>query len=186
MLKQNRAVFLFDGPNFYRNLRSVGIERGNLDFKKFAAYFAGQCRTVTDIVYFTSPTDQRTDTANYAKQQRFFAALQNAGITLRLGKLMQQHQICQHCGNTQVIKKEKSLDVQLALAIALGAANNEWDTAYIITCDSDLIPAIEHARNLGKKVFLLLPSGAKCYHVGNACNATLPITQEIINKCQVG
>ena len=72
----------------------------------------------------------------------------------------------------------------LALEIALGAAGDKWDTAYVATCDSDIIPAIDFARSQGKKVFLLLPDGANCYSVGRACDASIKITQQTINDSQ--
>lgn len=179
----DRAIFLFDGPNFYKNLRTSSINRGHLDFMKLAQKLAGP-RHIVGVVYFTSPTDQLSDTENYANQQRFFAAIQKTGVDLRLGKLVMRSKLCPLCEQYFKFKTEKSVDVQIALEIALGAADDKWDTAYVATCDSDIIPAIEFARNKGKKVFLMLPDRAPCHSVGNACNTSIKITQNIINASQ--
>lgn len=179
----DRAIFLFDGPNFYKNLRTSGINRGHLDFMKLAQKLAGP-REVVDVVFFTSPTDQLSDAENYANQQRFFAAIQKAGVDLRLGKLVMRSKQCPICEKYFKFKIEKSVDVQLALEIALGAADDKWDAAYVATCDSDIIPAIEFARSKGKKVFLMLPDKAPCHSVGTACNTSIKITQQIVNESQ--
>jgi Uncharacterized conserved protein len=180
---EDRAIFLVDGPNFYRNLRSCGLERGHLDFMKLADILSGP-RKVTGVVFFTSPTDQAADASNYANQQRFFAALQNSGVDLRLGKIVMRNKVCPLCNQSFEFKTEKSVDVQLALEVALGAAKDSWDTAYVATCDSDIIPAIDFARSQGKKIFLLLPDGANCYSVGRACDASITITQKTLNDSQ--
>ena len=78
---ENRAVFLIDGPNFYKNLRRCGLERGHLDFTRLAENLSGP-RTVAGVVFFTSPTDRESDAENYANQQRFFAALQKSGVQI--------------------------------------------------------------------------------------------------------
>lgn len=183
-MAQERAVFLFDGPNFYKNLQHSRLIKGNLNIMSLATSFAGP-RQVIGVFFYTSPTDQKTDSDNYAKQQKFFAALQSSGIELKLGKLVRRSKVCPTCNEQYWFKTEKSVDVQLAMALVLGATKNEWDVAYLVSCDSDLIPAVEYARSIGKKVFLIMPEGARCYGVGTACNKTLTITQDRINQCQV-
>ena len=151
-------------------------------------------RKIVDVVYFTSPTDQMTDAANYQNQQRFFAALKDSGVTLKLGKLVRRHLrckdcedeplCCKRCGTAQTIKIEKSVDVQIVVDMIVGAMNDLFDVVYLASCDSDLIPAISHIRGLGKSVFMLLPHGAKGYAVSRACNTTIPITQDKIFAAQ--
>lgn len=181
---QDRAIFLFDGPNFYKNLKQADLLKWPIDYQKLARKLAGP-RVIVDIIYFTSPTDIVTDTINYANQQRFLAAMRNNGITIKLGKLVKRKQICPICGEYFDFKTEKSVDVQLAMEITLGAIEDKWDTVYLATCDSDLLPAIDYARSCGKKIFLMLPTGAKCYSVKQSCDSTINISQSIIQSCQV-
>ena len=47
---------------------------------------------------------------------------------------------------------EKGVDVQMAVDILRGAYRNEYDQVFIISSDSDLIPAIEEAQAFGKEV----------------------------------
>jgi len=44
------------------------------------------------------------------------------------------------------------VDVKIAVDLIVGAYDNIYDTAILISSDTDLIPAIKKIRHLGKKV----------------------------------
>jgi len=182
-ISAQKALFLFDGPNFYKNLKSTGISRGHLNYNKLAENLSDG-RVVIDVILFTSPVDRVTDATNYQKQQKFFAALKKGGTSLRTGRLINIRRLCDTCGAASIVKTEKSVDVQIALEMLTRCQNNDFDVLYLASCDSDLIPAISFVRNAGKRVFLLLPLGARGYAVSKACNVTIPITQTIISASQ--
>lgn len=48
--------------------------------------------------------------------------------------------------------KEKGVDVKLAVDILDMAYQDKYDTAIIVSSDTDLIPAIIRAKELGKKI----------------------------------
>ena len=157
------------------------LQRKHLDYIRLAHNLA-LTRTVVDVVLFTSPVDRNSDAANYVNQQRFFAAFQESGGTLKLGKLVSRKRECKQCGNIEDFKTEKSVDVLLVMDIVLRA--HEYDTLYIFSCDTDMIPAIRHVKEMGKKVFVVRPVGANCAGVGRECNANIVITQEHIDGAQ--
>lgn len=47
---------------------------------------------------------------------------------------------------------EKGVDVKMAVDLVVGAYENSYDTAILISSDTDLVPAIEKVRALGKSV----------------------------------
>ena len=47
--------------------------------------------------------------------------------------------------------REKGIDVKLATDLIVGAIDNQYDTAIIVSPDSDLIPAIDWVRHRNKK-----------------------------------
>lgn len=57
---------------------------------------------------------------------------------------------------------EKDADVQLAVDLLIGAYENFYDRAVLVSSDTDLIPAIQKVRQLGKEIeyvgFSHLPS----------------------------
>ena len=48
-------------------------------------------------------------------------------------------------------QREKGIDVKLATDLIVGAVDNKFDTAIIVSSDSDLIPAIDWVRHRGRK-----------------------------------
>ena len=177
----DRALFLFDNPNFYKNMRHNGLDKKHLDYVKLANSLAWT-RNVVDVVVFTSPVDRMEQPGAYASQQRFFTRLKNSGAKLKLGKLESRTTSCPSCNVQTLVKVEKSVDVQLALEITLRCA--EYDVLYLISCDSDLGPAINHVRAQGKKVFLVMPKGSKCAGVGSLCDTTIVLTQAHLDAAQ--
>ena len=176
-----RALFLFDNPNFYKNIKYANLYMGHLNYTTLAHNLA-MGRTVIEVIVFTSPTDQKTDAINYANQQKFFNALTANGVTLRLGRLVPRQKKCDGCGKITPIKIEKSVDVQIALEMLV---RDDYDVLYLASCDSDLRPAILHIRNKGKRVFLIKPIGSSCAGVGSVCNVTIPIEQKHLDAAQV-
>lgn len=55
-------------------------------------------------------------------------------------------------GRRQYVVREKGIDVQIALSIALGAERDAYDVAVLFSADTDLLPALEEARAAGKHV----------------------------------
>ena len=47
---------------------------------------------------------------------------------------------------------EKGVDVHMATDLLVGSYENLWDTAILISSDTDLIPAIERVKLLHKKI----------------------------------
>lgn len=47
---------------------------------------------------------------------------------------------------------EKGVDVKIAVDLLVGAYENLYDTAVLISSDTDLIPAIEKIKQLGKVI----------------------------------
>jgi len=176
-----RALFLIDGPNFYKNMKLGNLQRKRLDYMRLAQNLA-LSREIIDVVLFTSPVVRISDSINYVNQQRFFAAFQEAGGTLKLGKLVTRKRECKQCGNIEGFQTEKSVDVLLVMDIILRV--HEYDALYILSCDTDMIPAIRHVRELGKKVFVVRPVGANCAGVGRECSTSIVITQEHIDASQ--
>lgn len=47
--------------------------------------------------------------------------------------------------------REKGVDVKLSVDLVIGAVDNLYDTAIVISSDTDLIPAIQYVRNAKNK-----------------------------------
>ena len=78
----------------------------------------------------------------YANQQSLFLNLRKQGIKIKLGYLLMSG------GKFH----EKGVDVQIAVDQVRGAIKNEYDKCFLISSDTDLLPAIQTAKDEKKKI----------------------------------
>lgn len=56
---------------------------------------------------------------------------------------------------------EKEVDTRISVDLVRMAFRDEYDAAYLLSADSDFIPAVEAVQELGKTVFAASPAKAK-------------------------
>jgi len=140
-----RVAIYIDGGNTYRKLKDFGLpeEGKRFDFDAFARYLLGTRELVSKRYYVgqvrnTDRTDKSEELVR--KQQIFLETLRTASFDVKLGKIMYDS------GRI----REKGVDVKLAIDVVVGASDDLYDTAVVISSDTDLIPAIKYVVN-GKK-----------------------------------
>lgn len=140
-----RVVIYIDGGNTYRKLKEFGFpeEGKRFDFKALSDHLLGERILVSKRYYVgqvrnTDNTDKSEELVR--KQQQFLETLRSANFDVKLGKIMYD------AGRI----REKGVDVKLAIDVVIGASDDLYDTAIIVSSDTDLIPAIKYAVN-GKK-----------------------------------
>lgn len=74
-------------------------------------------------------------------QQKLLSGLENNGYEVKRGRIVYDNKI-----------REKGVDVQIAIDLVIGAVEDSYDTAIIVSSDTDLIPAIKYVRLKGKRV----------------------------------
>lgn len=143
------SLIVIDGSNFYHKVKSLNhrISTSNLDYFKFFINLVSLDNHIgVSINYYVGKINKRNKSKNtlklYSAQQSFFYELGNQGVTVKPGFMLFSN------GKHH----EKGVDVKMALDIALGAIKNTYDVVYIVSSDTDLIPAIKVARELGKEV----------------------------------
>ena len=79
---------------------------------------------------------------------------------------------------------EKGVDVRIATDIVRGALKNEYDTCYVISSDSDLLPAIETAIEASKKlIYVAFERTPVSKALGINCSEIIFITKSMIDGC---
>jgi uncharacterized LabA/DUF88 family protein len=74
-------------------------------------------------------------------QQRLIGKLQRDKWTIQFGHMLKTDGY-----------HEKGIDVLMAVDLLIGAYENLYDTAILVSSDTDLIPALEKVRSMKKKV----------------------------------
>lgn len=142
-----RAAFYVDGFNFYHALDELRLPHLKwLNWQALARMItAQQSETVSKIVFCTaSPRHKPVDTIE--RHARYVAALESTGVDVRQGWFLAEDQRCRvyRCSSQDTWKRhtEKEGDVSLALALINDAYEDVYDTAYLVTSDSDQAPTL--------------------------------------------
>lgn len=147
--KKERVAVYIDGSNFYGYLKDkeINFPKGiKFNFKNFINFLVGNKRELVSKRYYTgvfrnfNGTDKSENLVR--GQQKFFSKLKNDGFIIKGGRIMPIGKVY----------KEKGTDVKIAVDLIVGAVNNLYDTAILISSDTDLIPAIRYIRYKKKKI----------------------------------
>ncbi len=145
---KTRVSIFIDGSNFYFKMRSLNFENlSRFDYRGFinwlarrkiivyAGYYIGVVRAKIDDQKGQKMRQAQINLFNFlrSKKQNFF---------INKGYLMKNDDVYH----------EKGVDVKIATDLLVGAYENLYDEAIIISSDTDLIPAMQKVKQLGKKV----------------------------------
>ena len=140
-----RIAILIDGSNMYHYLRGLKFT-GLLefDYKSFAR-FLSRGRRIVSATYYVGKVRSHGEAKGEElrrSQQRLVAHLHAAGWCVEYGHMLQNNGIFQ----------EKGVDVHMAVDLVTGAYEDRYDTAVLVSSDTDLIPAVHSVRSKKKKV----------------------------------
>ncbi|MEK9165648.1 MAG: NYN domain-containing protein [Patescibacteria group bacterium] len=147
-IPQKKIAVYIDGSNLYFKLKSLGIKNlSRFNYRKFIQYLAINKRIIYAGYYIGLVRAKDND----AKGQRLRKAQINLLnylrsktqlFTIRKGYLMEN----------EGVYHEKGVDVQIAVDLLVGAYENLYDTAIVISSDTDLMPAMSKVKAQGKAV----------------------------------
>ena len=195
---EERVCILIDGGNFYHLvLKKVGLTESDFDFDAFATFLANQ-RKITEMGkrYYIGTVRERAGDARskelMSRQTALFSELKSKNWEIKTSKLrarrevlaidsrVDEHEKLQRLGITELHytrNREKGIDVKLVTDLLVGAMDNKYDTAIIVSSDTDLVPAIDVTRmRLRKKVEYI---GFSIADPADSENATTPLLSMI-------
>lgn len=174
MQDKERINIYIDGGNFHHLvLKKLGVKELEFSFEEFVNFLANG----RDIVlhgkrfYVGTVREKEGDLRSkesMSRQTKLFTILASYGWEIKSSKLRRRIEIVKIdnrvVGYEELQKKgvreirfermrEKGIDVKLATDLIVGAVDNQYDTAIIISSDADLVPAIDWVRyRYSKKV----------------------------------
>jgi len=149
----NRARFYVDGFNLYHSLK--GHPKGQwalwLDLWALCDALRSRSQVLDAVLYFTSLPHFAP--AKMKRHQTFIAALENSGVTVVYGRFGDEWETCGgSCGEVYHTYAEKETDVNIASRMIHDAAKGETEAVYVLTGDSDQVPAVKTVRLLAPNV----------------------------------
>jgi len=145
--KERTAVYI-DGSNFYHYLKDkeISFPKGvKFDYKAFVDFLLNGRNCVSKRYYtgiFRNVDDSNKSKELVSGQQKFLSNLEKDGFVIKRGRILYDD------GRP----REKGTDVKIAADLIIGAVDNVYDTAILVSSDTDLIPAIQYIRYKNKKL----------------------------------
>jgi len=149
-----KVLIQFDGSNFYNKVKKI-LPKSHLtyfDYLGLAQQLAGtkKCSVNYYVGEIKRSADNKKSHLLYKNQQALFFHLRKQNIAVKLGFLLRANGVYH----------EKGVDVQIAVDMAVGAVKNKFDVCYLFSSDTDLLPAIETAKQAGKQIIYVAFKGS--------------------------
>jgi uncharacterized LabA/DUF88 family protein len=174
------AVFI-DGNNFYFGLRKLyGKNKSLKEFylEGFTNFLAKEERIV-GIYYYNAQLDQEFNPSKFKSQKDFFARLKEIpNFHLVLCKLLKRN-ITGTDKHYYIIKED---DINMAVDMVDGSADNAFDVAVLVSGDGDFVPAVRSVQRRNKEVHNVYFDGSSSRSLKDHCNKSLALTKEILNR----
>lgn len=180
-----RIIAYVDGFNLYFGLKDLGRQYYWLNIQKMAQVFVRPGDTLTNTKYFTArisrPEDKRL------RQTKFLDALGTLSqFQIFYGHYLDKKITCRNCKVSWLSHEEKMTDVNIATELLRDAFCDKFDTAFLFTADSDLVPPIQTIRELfpNKQIVVIFPPNRTSSWLRSAAHIQLSIGKGCLKKCQ--
>jgi len=142
---QERVMIFIDGPNLYGQLRQI---RQRVDYFKLVKVLADGRNLIRTYIYVTfNPEDDEEK----RKVESFIRALEGGG-GFYVKSIPKRKKYINENGVRREIWVEKGTDVALVTDMLTLAYNDAYDTAILVSGDTDFLEAVRAVKARGKKV----------------------------------
>jgi len=145
MIIKERVIIFIDGSNIFHAIRALNIK---IDYGKLVRFLSNEKYLVRAYYYSAMPRveDVERDTPEWEslmRQRKFINELQNMGIKPKIANLRK-------LATGEWLEKE--VDIMLATDMLKLAFRDAYDTAILVSGDSDFCYTVETIQDLGKRV----------------------------------
>lgn len=172
-MSSERVTIFIDGSNLYHAMKAV-YGRADLRFTTLAERLTDD-RVLVRTYYYNAAVIREDGEAAYQAQQKFFGALRDEPyLEVKLGRLVKRGQ--------GVV--EKGVDVQIATDMLLQAHSGAYDTAILVSGDSDYVPAVNAVKTIGRHVEVAFTREGRAMHLKQACDRFI-LLNDILKDCWI-
>lgn len=169
-----RVIVYIDGFNLYFGMKEKGWRRYYwLNVHLLAKNLLKPYQKLIETKYFTSRVSSMPNDPGKAKRQgEYLEALS----TVPMCKIFYGHYLgkeirCNKCGHSWATHEEKMTDVNISVELMTDVYQDKFDTAFLISGDSDLVGPIKAVRHLFplKKVICRIPAPQAFSSIEKSC-----------------
>lgn len=183
----SRIIGYIDGYNLYGGLKQRRwYQYYWLDPHKLIESLAPPSSRVVAVKYFTArvkgPEDKRK------RQSAFLDAISaTSSAEVILGKFYRRPGHCRSCGAEWESFQEKMTDSAIASHLVADAFRDQFDVAYLVGGDTDIVPAIKMVRRWfpDKRLHVWFPPARTNQEVADHCHDNAQINGEHLRLAQM-
>jgi len=179
-----RVIAYVDGFNLYYGLRSKNWKWFYwLNIQEMAQHMLKPSQILMSTKYFTSVVNQPPD--KHKRQATYLEALQTlSNVHIHYGHFLSDTVTCRNCGHTYRTYHEKMTDVNIATELMSDAFQDAFDTALLVSADSDLVGPVQAVRRLfsRKRIVIAFPPSRHSNALKRAANAYTHIGRNVLSK----
>jgi uncharacterized LabA/DUF88 family protein len=185
-----RVMAYVDGFNLYFGLKSKGWRRYYwLDLHRLIENLLRPDQQLVGVRYFTARISARRGHSDKQKRQAtFLEALETLpALHIHYGHYLVKQKQCRNCGATWETHEEKMTDVNIAVELLGDAQDDRFDTAIIVSGDSDLTTPVRAVRQRypEKRVVVAFPPGRDSVRLRQAATAAFRIGRKKFKDSQL-
>lgn len=140
--KRSRVIVYIDGFNLYFGMAEAGFLQCKwLNVNKLVRSYLTSNQELVDIKFFTSRISHNPQ--KQKRQTTYLEAIETTGVKIIYGLYKAKYIECENCGHNWYASNEKMTDVNIATHLIIDAFQDKYDTAILISGDSDLVPPIK-------------------------------------------
>ncbi|WP_112237137.1 NYN domain-containing protein [Kribbella monticola] len=143
--RPRRTMVYIDGFNLYYGMREkFGRKYHWLDLMKLSQRLLKDDQRLVRVKYFSARI--RDDAEAASRQAIYLNALRSTGVEVILGRFQEKTITCKNCNRAWRSYEEKESDVNFCVTLLDDAHSHAFDTALLLTGDSDMSPALRLAK----------------------------------------
>ncbi len=165
-MPEERVAIFIDGNNFYHSLKRANIS--DISFEDLIKEIVKE-GVLANVFYYIAPLDIEHNEEKYWKHQKFLdklRAIPKFNVVLcTLRKYKKE--------DGSISFEVKGDDIHLANDLLVGAYENLYDTAILVSGDEDFIPIVKTAQRLNKKIENLYFSSSSSKKLRKTCDSSI-------------
>lgn len=156
-----RVNVYIDGFNLYHAIDELQDESLKwVDLYALSQKIIRDYQTLSQVKYFSAYATWRPD--SYKRHRDYVSVLEARGVTPIMGRFKEKRLVCKVCKTEYITHEEKETDVNIGAHLIADAMQDKFDTAIIISADTDLAAVVRLARELTgekKSICTVAPPG---------------------------
>ncbi|HAN20132.1 MAG TPA: NYN domain-containing protein [Clostridiales bacterium] len=179
-----RVIAYIDGFNLYYGLKSAGLRKCYwLNPKLLIENLKLPTQTIVKVKYFTARVSKPQE--KHIRQKTYLEALETIpDLEIIYGHYLMKKITCRYCSKIFDMPEEKMTDVNMGLEMLSDCVKDNYDVAFLVTADSDLVNAIDHIKAINslKKIYTFFPPKRKSFQLRNRSDQCFDIFESKIHK----